>query len=248
MLEATEDEISQLPDSPLGYLLPKSLFKNPGVFSTSPIGGVGETAKQILTEFDYVGIRDAHSMIDSEYHYVPDCVVMIKELFDKEIQIRNREKPISELQDSLGEYIAVQINSGLLEKSALYFEELLTTLSETTDLPIVFFCAGIAPQHDNLTTYVDTFTNFPPGMIWHFDDYNIWNICNVIANAKLVISTSLHVQIVASAYSVPRFLVGGCRKVAAFSNEWDTGNHDYMQTAHKDQFDRWYKRFLDQLQ
>jgi hypothetical protein len=219
MLSASQAEFDYFPYKvlPLAYLLPKSWFKNPGVFIANAIGGTSEGAQKILTDYDYVGFRDGSSVMDSSHRHVPDCVSMVKELFGDTIQDRDNAESIREMREALGDYVAVQVSAKILEEDGSRISGQIRKIRERTGLPIVFFCAGIAPVHDSLKAYVGGL----PGMGWYFNNYDIWNLCNVIANAKLVIGTSLHVRLIASVYSVPRITFGDAPKVKSFVDEWD---------------------------
>jgi hypothetical protein len=194
MLSVSESEVSAWGhhDLELGYILPKSLFRNPGVFVANSIGGISPQAREYLADYDYV-------------------------------------------RESLGDYIAVQVSEAVLKVSGRDIREQLESLMSEMGLPVVLFCAGIAPGHDSLEAYVGEL----PGMAWYFDDFNIWSICNVVANAKIFVGTSLHARIVASAYGVPRTSIGDCRKVLAFEDEWDTGDHDPLCRAYMNAFNEW---------
>jgi hypothetical protein len=206
----------------IGYVLSKSVFKNAGKFITNSIGAVSDYSAPILSEFDYTSCRDLKSCGYGGAH-VPDCAVMVRELFDDKIQSHNIYN---------FDYIAVQMNAKFIKKNQREVEERISKLVKETRLPIVFFCAGTAPWHDSLEVYKDKFPNHI-----YCDDFNIWSICNVIANAKMYVGTSLHARIIAMLYDVPRVSLEDLDKVKFFIDEWD-GRDDLIQ-CYKNSIKEW---------
>ena len=208
------------------YIVSKEMFKHPGSFIASAIGTTyasDPVKEKILRGFDYATSRDS-SLPWAEP--CPDVVVMVKELCDDTIAGQSEAESIKDVRESLGSYIAVQINEAELRPNAFTLTEQLKKLSLSKSLPVVLFCAGTAKGHDSLTEYVNQMGDFlPSGFLWHFDDENIWSICSLIANAKLLIATSLHACIVAGAYGVPRIAISGRKKVARYRQLWDDKLH-----------------------
>jgi len=120
------------------------------------------------------------------------------------------------------DYVAIQINTSILDAHGREIEEALSEFINRTSLPLVFFCAGIAPQHDSAEQYRARFMNgLEQGKIYFFDSYNIWDICHVISNATLIVGTSLHVRIIASLYERKRLTLCGDHKQNSYIDEWD---------------------------
>ena len=92
-------------------------------------------------------------------------------------------------------------------------------------MPILFFCAGVATDHDSLDLYKEKFKNLPTDKVHFFDGLTIWDICNVISNAKLVIGTSLHVRILSQQFLRPRVTLSAWTKHKAFIEKWDNINN-----------------------
>ena len=73
--------------------------------------------------------------------------------------------------------------------------------------------------------YKKTFKDLPNDKVHFFDGLNIWDICNVISNAKFVIGTSLHVRILSQQYCRPRVTLGLMGKHRGFIEKWDNINN-----------------------
>jgi len=209
------DGTSIVGDRQLAYLLEKSSFKNAGCFVANSIGGMSADAVEVLGGYDHVSSRDGRL----SNNVAPDCAVMVRELFDDKIQDSNQAG--LEMRDAMGDYIAVQVNKETCESFDGEVLDVVLREMERLELPVVLFCAGVAPNHDSLEAYADSFGPSLPNLsAWYFDDYNIWSTCNVIANAASVITTSLHVNIVAGAYGVPCKTINESHKVYAHKSIW----------------------------
>ena len=218
------------------YILSKKTFNKPNVFVANAVGGFSASGANKLKEYDYVGFRNKGSYDKSldfglNCQFTPDCVVLLKHFYDKTISERNlTSEDIKTLHNLHGkEYISVQVNQGLLNRRSGKIIQNLKNVIKETKLPLVFFCAGIAPGHDSVNLYKQKFQNsLPNDMIYFFEGTNIWDICNVISNAKFVIGTSLHVRIVSTVCNVPRITLYSFhadKKAKAFIEEWDTVSH-----------------------
>jgi hypothetical protein len=90
----------------------------------------------------------------------------------------------------------------------------------------VFFRAGAAPWHDDLSCYQRTKSRMRcPSVI--FTALDLWTICALIANSRGYAGSSLHGRIVAMAFALPRvnFVhpahAGRPEKQAAYAATWD---------------------------
>ena len=223
-------------DNNPSYILSKKAFNKPNIFIANAVGGFSKTGANKLKEYDYVSFRNQDSYNKSlnfglECQLTPDCVVLLKHFYAKTISgTTSISEDITSLHNLHGkDYIAVQINQGLLNlRSDEIIQNLENTIKETK-LPLVFFCAGIAPRHDSINLYKQKFQNIlPNNMVYFFDGTNIWDICNVISNAKFVIGTSLHVRIVSTVFNVPRITLYSDHadiKAKEFIEQWDTVSH-----------------------
>jgi hypothetical protein len=232
----------------LAYLLPKSLFKKSNKFITNSVAGRKHSAISLYKEYDFVGLRDRRSDGEARVsgvhcNLIPDSAVMTRHFFGDTISARSSASNIKNLNEEIGEdYIAVQLKQRYIDQSKSLAESMKKIISKT-NLPIVFFCAGIAPNHDSLDLYKKTFKDLPNDRFHFFGGLNIWDICNVISNAKCVIGTSLHVRILAQQYCRPRVTLGQQSKHKQFMRIWDNTNNanvtldklsDYIQRELKE--------------
>ena len=217
----------------LGYVLPKSLFKKPKTFVANSVGGVTSLAARMFEDFNYVGCRDEVSYITTtnnkiNCNLVPDSAVMTRKFLHDNICVRDNDNHILDLNKRVGrDYIAVQLKSSYIDKKSSQVEmnKILHDIIKKTNLPIVFFCAGTAPRHDSVKLYRVCFNNLPDSCVYFFDNYNIWNICNIIRNARFVIGTSLHVRILSQQYYRPRITLCIENKHKGFILKWDNINN-----------------------
>jgi hypothetical protein len=235
------------------YLINKHKFKNPNMFVCNGIGGFVPKTFDIIKNFNYNTFRDKQSYLTYERqrknfehsvvgHHVPDNVVMLRHFFDE--KIKNRLEQSNSLQNLNnligGNYIAVQFKPGqlgdCLDELKFQFNKIISDLN----IPIVFFCAGVARGHDSVDEYKKIFDNsLPNEMVHYYDGENIWDICNLISRAECVIGTSLHVRVVASQYARPRITINlqelddkqalQHRKTCYFIDEWDSIKNSEMK-------------------
>jgi hypothetical protein len=215
----------------LAYLLPKTIFKNPGRFVTNCIGGTSAEMFNILKDYDFLSTRDLISYNNynnsglDRVKFAPDSAVVIRKMFNSKIQ--NRKKNNITLNRFLTQvdfnYIAVQVSESIINKNRNSLKKELRCIIEHTNIPIIFFCAGTAPFHDSMQLYRDAFGDtLPKDMIYYFDSYNIWDVCALISSAKYVIGTSMHVRILASVYERRRMtIIGEDKKHGEFIQHWD---------------------------
>ena len=196
----------------LGYIIGKYFFKNPGSFVANTIGGSSQKADDILQDFEFVSTRDFPGV---KYKFAPDSVVTIKEVLEDRIKAR---KPI------FSNYVSVQFRSG---ENVDEITKQLVMLVKETNRGIVFFRAGAATHHDSLKPYQTVLENMrAQGLsnnIHIFSGLDIWDITSLIAYSELSIGTSLHVRIIAFAFSVPRVTFSPQAKHIIMIQHWDFG-------------------------
>jgi UDP-N-acetylglucosamine 2-epimerase len=81
--------------------------------------------------------------------------------------------------------------------------------------------AGSAPFHDSRAQYIKCFKGKLPKRLHFFNSLNVWDICNLISESALTISTSLHVRILSSIYNKPRITINPSLKHNGFIDDWD---------------------------
>ena len=166
---------------------------------------------------DYKVFRDADPL-------VPDCAVMVKELYRDEVssalkEVRSELFPVNENR----KYIAVQFRSQFEPSfNVKLLPEELDRVARETNCTIVLFAAGTVPHHDSFEVYRNVASQMKEPVIVYEADH-VWKTVATIAGAEAVFSTSLHVRIMAFIFLKPR--VTWC---TLESDKWDaavSGKH-----------------------
>lgn len=209
-----------------GYLFPKQLLlpspeNNPNNLTNyavaNSLGGKAASAcKEAVNTADYVAYRDKGPLL------YPDSAVMTKELYSNEIEKAAMEV-LAELQFANDQkFVVVQHKrtlggKGYEIKMALVLDQVARGMNAT----VVFFAAGTAPGHDWFPVY-DTIKSFMKEDAVVYRGENVWKVVGLVSKASAVLSTSLHVRIMAFIYFKPR--ITWCNKNtkhARFISLWD---------------------------
>lgn len=165
---------------------------------------------QLLESADYFSVRDSFTFQSlksagmQNIYLVPDCAVLISELYDRDFLRRKISKKNADKINNLKnrDYVFFQVNRKLGEK---YFERLYEFLSEIYSqyrLQIVLCPIGKALSHEdeiplrNISLKLRAHHQY-------LSEVNIWEIMYLISNAKLFIGSSLHGVITAMSFTVP---------------------------------------------
>jgi len=193
-------------NKPLNYAVVNSL----GGLKTNP------ACSKAVETADYVAYRDHDPLF-------PDSAVMMHELFSNEInQAANQvlQDLFPERTGTMRKFVAVQHKPGFNK------EELASALDEVSrglNASIIFFAAGTIPGHDDFNSYKEVARLMEEEAIV-YEGENMWNIIGLISRADAVLSTSLHVRIMAFSHTKPR--VTWCTefelKHVRFIALWDT--------------------------
>ena len=207
-----------------GYLIPKSLLssdmcKPTNLAVVNSIGKgrvVNPDCGRAIDSADYVAFRD----IDPLY---PDSAVMTKELYGQEIDNVARAV-LEELFPRITKkkYIAVQFKENL-QFSIEQLATSLDTVSRGTNTTVIFFAAGTAPGHDSLALYKEVSLSMKePNIVYEVE--NVWNVVALVSQAEAVLSSSLHVRIMAFIYFKPRVTWCTETKHELFIDNWDAND------------------------
>ena len=216
------------------YLLQKLLFTNPGTFVVDAVGGVmWPDDVAALTEADYVSARNPIRGVQ----HVPDSVVLLYNVLATEVLAARSSASITAVhQATKGRpYWAVQLSDEFAtaygNSTTIVLADQICTATQSAHyekgVAIVLFRAGAI--HDSLPTLNNvkalmkkTCASDIPIVV--FEELNIFCICAVIAEAALLMSTSLHARIVALNYHVPRVTFSAKPEVSKhsfFVHHWD---------------------------
>jgi hypothetical protein len=190
------------------YLVPKKLLlpKQPHSNQTNYaiVNSMGGSSigpcKTAVASADFKGYRDNETL-------TPDSAVMTKELFHRDID--DISKVVSdelgsffrEAQVSGRRYIAVQHKQIGADTRAL--AQSLDLVSRHMNVPVIFFAAGTAPNHDNFTIYYEISSLMEERSFVYRSEHAL-KVVALISGAEAVLGTSLHVRIMAFIHFKPR--------------------------------------------
>ncbi len=231
------------------YVPSKSLIANPGRLIYNAVGGVDfadldpamkSEVVAALKSADSLSVRDrvtqaalAAGGVASEL--APDCAVRVKELFGDVIaEHGSRGEPAVVREKFPNGYLAVQFSTDCGDDATLDgIARQIEATARDAQVGVVFFRAGIAPWHDELEPYRRAASRLSVPL--HiYESAHLWDICAVIAQAKVFLGTSLHGWIVAEVYGIPRWSL-------VQSNIADTGKVSKQQVY----CEAWTKEPLD---
>lgn len=225
------------------YVLPKHLFRQPGVFVHNAVGGVALAARDpdfqtevaaSLRSADFVGVRDRLShatlmRLGISAVLMPDAAVMVQTLFGARIALHAQTGEVARVRSACaGGYIAAQFSLDFADDATQRaLAAALDQLHLQTGFTIVMFRAGAAPLHDDLAMYRTLAARMHHTPLI-FESLHVWDLCALIAHSRLFCGSSLHGRIVALAYGLPRVSVlpptlvpGQASKVAAMIETWE---------------------------
>ncbi len=222
------------------YTVQRSLFPQTQSVIYNAVGGVdldrydAVFRTEVLTklrEADAVGVRDR--ITRAQLHeagirtrLMPDSAVMLAELFGDDIHKRAAEGETSEMLRAFPQgYLAVQFSADFGDDATLQeIAAQLHALVRSTGYGIVFFCAGIAPWHDDPDCYRRLAAHMPSPSVRLFNSLDAWDICALISASRGYLGSSLHGRIVAMAFGLPRLnLVHDVQhsKQASYASTWE---------------------------
>ena len=160
---------------------------------------------------------------------LPDPAVMVAKLFGDLIRSRWEGDTIANIRHACPNgYIAVQFSADFSDDRTL--DQIAAQLDEAAKahgLGVAFFCAGIAPWHDDYEVFERTRDRMRTPAVQLLTSSNVWDICALIAGSSLYCGSSLHGRIVAAAFGLPRVNIRhpasttGRSKQQAFADTWE---------------------------
>lgn len=224
------------------YTVRRDLFPGAATVIYNAVGGVdldkrdpamrAEVAAN-LKAADEVSVRDRwtqallHAMGISA-RLLPDCAVMVAELFGAKIRQRAKEGELARILQAFPQgYMAVQFSADFGDDETL--PEIAAQLDRTvlsSGYGIAFFRAGAAPWHDDLLCYQRVATRMRTSSVMIFTSLDLWDICALIAHSRAYAGSSLHGRIVAMAFALPRINLSHpaqeqSSKQTAFTVAWE---------------------------
>jgi hypothetical protein len=203
----------------VAYLAPRALFRRPGRFLHCALGGVDlprlpaamqAEALTRLRESDALAVRDrltqaalAEAGIAAEC--MPDPAVLTAQLFGPRIAGHAEAGEPARVRERFPQgYLAVQFSAEFGDEPTLQtLAEQLDRLTADTGLGLVLFRAGAAPWHDDQSVYRRLIGHMRHDQAWLFESLDIWDLCALLARARVYAGSSLHGRIVAACFGVP---------------------------------------------
>lgn len=186
-----------------------------------------------LKAADDVSVRDRRTQIllnraGISARLLPDCAVMVAELFGTKIRLRSKENEIAQILKAFPQgYIAVQFSADFGDDETL--SEAAAQLDRTAlsrGYGVAFFRAGAAPWHDDLLCYQRVAAHMRTPSVKICTSLDLWDICALIAHSRVYAGSSLHGRIVAMAFALPRVNLlhpaqAQTSKQSAFAAAWE---------------------------
>lgn len=158
-----------------------------------------------LKQVNYVSIRDQISFqsfkkIRSDIFLVPDCALLMSEIYTKEILLSkiafNLKKELS------SNYFVFQINKTEGLKNINECIDLIENICRNTGYKVVLCVIGYANLHEDDVPLRIIYNSIKCDKIL-LDNNTIWDIMYAISCSKFYIGTSLHGIITAMSYKIP---------------------------------------------
>lgn len=164
-----------------------------------------------LASADAVGVRDAVTLASLQSagidaRLLPDPAVMVDTLFGPAIRARADQGTVAEVLAAFpGGYVAMQLAADFGDDATLAaISAQLDAAAADTGLGTVLFRAGAAPYHDDLGVLARIAQRMAAASrVRLFESLNVWDICALLAHARVHAGSSLHGHIVATALGVP---------------------------------------------
>lgn len=229
----------------VAYLAAKSLFRRPGRFIHLALGGVdlprlpAAMRSEVigrLKESDALTVRDRYTQAalaeaGLTAGLVPDPAELVARLFGERIAAHAKAGEPARVRERFPKgYVAVQFAAEFGDDATLLnLAAQLKRIAADTGLGLVLFRAGAAPWHDDLEVYRRLLGLMRGRHTWLFDSLDIWDLCALLARARLYLGSSMHGRIIASAFAVPGVNIvspsqtGRISKQAAYLATWHDG-------------------------
>lgn len=236
------------------YLAAKRQFRGPATVIYNAVGGVDWESRpapfrdevlQRLADADCLAVRDrvtqaslARAGIDA--HLAPDCVILLGELFGARIARHAEGDAVAQVRNAFPQgYAALQFSGDFGDDATLaLIASQLDRVAAESGLGLVFFRAGAAPWHDDLTCFERVARRLERARAHLFTALNIWDICALLGASRVYCGSSLHGRIAAMALGVARVNLlhpdqidsGAPTKQGAYAATWDA-NHGLPGTV-----------------
>jgi hypothetical protein len=219
------------------YLFPKEELVSantttPVVAVANSVGGkynvatVPRDCRLAVETADHVAFRDL--AWNATHRHVahaqprPDSAILTSLLFHDTIAQYGNMGQVRHVRNGTG-YLAIQFKeTDLYWNRAGMIAKVLDGIYNMTNLTTVFFQAGSVPHHDSLALYQKV-SHQMTTPFFIFTTTHVWSVVALIRYSSAIISTSLHVRIMAFVHARPRVTI--CtpfKKHASFIRLWES--------------------------
>lgn len=177
-----------------------------------------EKINRILKNTSYLSVRDKNIktiLRKLDPILSPDSAILISELFTRSFLSKNIRDNVSNLIND--DYIILHFNKQIAFNNIAKINRLINVIKTMTKLKIILMpvnfirnsdIEGLSKFQNNHNCFVIT------------QKINLYEICSLIANAKFLIGSSLHTNILATSYNIPHF--GVTRQIVKVNNYFNT--------------------------
>ncbi len=191
-----------------------------------------DSNKRIINSCDYISVRDKItcdilSEINIDSVIVPDSAILMSDYF-KESFLSLNSVDLEELGLESNNYIFFQINRTTLSDYKVDVVNMLRKLL-LESYTILFCPIGTAYGHSDDIALIELYNLLDTKQIKLIKEPGVWDIMNLIRNAKCYIGTSLHGVITSMSYNTP-FIGYKTKKLQSYLNQWDSTNGQLYYT------------------
>ncbi|MCX8017703.1 MAG: polysaccharide pyruvyl transferase family protein, partial [Rhodocyclaceae bacterium] len=227
-------------EQPLGYLVPRSLFRHLRWIGHMGIGGADwaslpnalrQQAVGELRQSQFVWVRDnqtynALAQAGITAWLAPDPAVLTRRLFGAQISARAQRGEVHTLRERFpAGYLAIQFSADFGDDVTLdLIGHQLAQLQAATGYGCVLFRAGAAIWHDDSAVYRRLMARYARQAFVLFESLDLWDICALLAASQGYAGSSLHGRIIAAAFGRPAvslvLTLPAAAKLCAYVRTW----------------------------
>jgi hypothetical protein len=244
-----------MPATGSAYVLPTTRFRRPGMFVANAIGGTPRGSDlETLAQYDHASARSPVRSLP----LVADSVLLLRVLLGGKVDAQRSAPAQQAVRRTMSgrPYWAIQLKGSFPEQSVSDLAAQLCSSSRQYyqhaggRVGLVLFRAGAADGHDSLHTLQHLRKELARvgeangACMLHsvlvYEALHIFGICALIAEAALLVASSLHCRIIAVNYHVPRvtmdvFPSHSWPKYRQFIHYWDDPKATILELSERRQ-------------
>ena len=222
--------LAYVPWSDLNFHFPQEipiLLNSCGGSSLADDPALTSQVLSYLSDVNFLSVRDQRTLDSLQNQdrcrLAPDVVTLIDETCNEEVSAAKHD--LLKENDLLSQpYLIFQAKDRYLNEPSSAAQAICSVANKYR-LNVVFQPAGLASGHDSFEAMEQLGVLVNNGLVnttsYVQRNRNVFCQVAALANASLVIASSLHCRIIAAAYAVPRVTISN-GKVAAYINTWES--------------------------